>query len=112
MSLQHSSDPWTRLTAAARQVRDEREANAPYGFSTRVVALAFAQETRGMSLLERFALRALAVASLLAVGSVALNYRELSVPPVTTAPVVAAVDDYVPPAPTDDAVALVLDFAD
>jgi hypothetical protein len=70
--------PWTRLTAAARTVRDERDVAAPWGFATRVVALAMGQERRVGSLFEAFALRALAVAGLLAVASVALNYNELT----------------------------------
>jgi hypothetical protein len=70
-------DPWSKLTAAARTVSDDRDPSAPYGFSTRVAALAFALERRSVSLVDRFALRALSVASLVAVFSVALNYREI-----------------------------------
>jgi hypothetical protein len=111
MSLQPSNDPWTRLVAVARDARDERDASAPYGFSTRVAALALAQERRGVSLIERFAFRALGVASLLAIGSVALNYSSINVPAVSSA-VVASAEPAEPAATTDDAVALVLDFAD
>src|SRR5688500_2132783 len=77
--------PWARLTAAAREVRDERDSGAPYGFATRVVALAFAQERRMSSLFERFAFRAVGVASLLALFSIVLNYPALTTTPIGTA---------------------------
>lgn len=67
-----SDQKWTRLTAAARSVPDARDTSAPYGFATRVAALAFAQERAG-SLLERFSLRALGLAALLALVCVAAN---------------------------------------
>jgi hypothetical protein len=72
-----SDQKWTRLVAAARSAPDDRDLAAPYGFSTRVAALAFAQ-ARSSSLLERFSLRALGVAALLALGCVAANYFSLS----------------------------------
>ncbi len=105
--------PWTRLTAAARNARDERESSAPYGFATRVAALALAQEARVVSLIDRFAYRALGVASLLAICSVALNYEVLSPAASGTAVVqVAYSSEEADPAPTDDAVAIVLGLAD
>ncbi len=110
MMPQKSRDPWSRLTAAAREVRDERDTTAPYGFATRVAALAMAQESRISSVFDRFALRALGVASLLALGSVALNYNAVSMPPAASA--VASVEQLELAVPTDDAVAIVLDFAD
>lgn len=112
MSLQQPRDPWSRLTAAARQARDDRDVSPPYGFSTRIAALAFAQEQRVVSLFDRFALRALGVASLLAIGSVAVNYQAISVPAPAAA--VASVENttVVVPQPQDDAVAIVLGFAD
>lgn len=104
--------PWPRLVAAAREVRDDRDATAPYGFATRVAALAFAQEARVASLFERFALRAVGVATLLALFSVVLNYQALS----TTAAVSGASSigqaEEVDLPPADDAVAIVLDLAD
>jgi hypothetical protein len=106
--LQNPRDPWTRLTAAARTVRDQRETAAPYGFATRVAALAFAQERKMTSLFNAFALRALGVAGLLAAFSVALNYSELTTP---SGPAVAANDEQVV-LHADDAVAVVLDLAD
>jgi hypothetical protein len=109
---QNSNDPrhpWMRLTAAARQVRDDRDSSAPYGFATRVAALALAQERRVASLFERFALRAVGVASLLALFSVVLNYQALSTEPMNT---VASVEEPEFIIAADDAVAVVLDFAD
>ena len=100
--------PWSRLTSAAREVSDDRETSAPYGFATRIAALALAQERKVASLFERFSLKAVGVASLLAAFSVALNYPALS---ATAVPVVAQTDE-VELLPADDAVAIVLDFAD
>ncbi len=70
--------PWSRLVKSARTVRDDRPVAAPYGFATRVAALALGAEARATSLFDLFALRALGVACLLAVLSVALNYGELT----------------------------------
>lgn len=104
-------DAWSRLTAAARTAPDDRDTAAPYGFATRVAALAFAQERRGGLLFERFAFRALGASALLALASVALNYQALApvvaaTPPAAT---VALADDF-DVLPADDAVALVLDL--
>lgn len=104
--------PWARLTAAARTVHDDRDSSAPYGFTTRMAALAFAAHQNVPSLFERFALRALGVASLLALGSVALNYNSInSEPAALSGPVVAANIDEVM-LPTTDAVAVIFDIAD
>lgn len=108
--------PWMRLTAAARQVQDERDATAPYGFATRIAALASARTAKPTSLFDAFALRALGVAALLAVFSVAMNYQTLT----TTTPVQGIVADgtipnedlSAPILPTTDALAVVLDIAD
>ena len=75
--------PWARLTSAARSfsaARDERDTAAPSGFATRFVALAFEKEFSAASLFERFALRAVGVAGLLAVLSVIMNYSVLTAP--------------------------------
>ena len=104
-------NPWSRLTAAARTVRDDRDTTAPYGFTTRIAALAFAHEEKIASLFDRFALRALGVSCLLALFSVALNYESLSAPAAAGAPLVAANFDEVM-LPTSDAVAVVFDIAD
>lgn len=109
----HSRNPlevWARLTAAARSVRDERDTAPPFGFATRVAALAFAQERRLASLFERFALRALGVACLLALASVALNYRAVTASPAAPLANNAPAEVLLPAA--DDPVAIVLAFAD
>ncbi len=67
---------WKRLTAAARGVpADPRDLSAPHGFATRVVALAFARTAeRPLAVFfERISLRALIVAALIAIASVAAN---------------------------------------
>jgi hypothetical protein len=70
---------WQRLAAAARQAPDDRDLAAPPGFATRVAARAFATaEAPFSALLARFSWRALGVASLLAVVSVAANYSAIS----------------------------------
>jgi hypothetical protein len=67
---------WRSLTALARRApADSGVEAAPYGFSTRVVALAFAEsERRIASVFEILAPRALWVAALLVAGSIAINY--------------------------------------
>jgi hypothetical protein len=78
MNSSPPQDPWSRLVAAARRAPDDRDAAAPYGFATRVAALAMARERGAISLIERFALRALGVACLLALVSVATNYTAIN----------------------------------
>ncbi len=67
---------WQQLVAAARQVRDDRDTSAPYGFATRVVALAFEQKRKPTleALFERFSWRALGLAGLMAVVGAASTY--------------------------------------
>jgi hypothetical protein len=101
--------PWSRLTAAARQVDDDRDDTAPFGFATRVTALAFVREAPVASLLDRFALRAVGVATLLALFSIVLNYSALSTSGGAT---VAQNEESEVILPTDDAVSIVLDLAD
>ena len=76
MNVNDPQHPWSRLTRAAQQIRDERDTSAPYGFATRVGALAFSSP-RAVSLVERFALRAVGIATLLALASVAVNFSAL-----------------------------------
>jgi len=67
--------PWQKLTARARQARDERDLAVPLGFSTRVAALAFSTRSFApWAAFERFALRGLLVATVLGVGAFAFNY--------------------------------------
>lgn len=107
MNLNDPRHPWSRLLAAARLAPDDRDTSAPYGFATRAVALALAlRSERSMaSLLERFSLRAVGVAALLALLSIALNYQHVT----KSGGTVAALDREMLPA--DDAVAIVLDFS-
>jgi hypothetical protein len=108
-----SRDAWSRLTTAARTApHEEREIAVPYGFATRVTALAFAQERAPVSLFDRLAMRALGVACLLALGSLALNYQVLVSTGAPGSAVTVGVDDFGMAAPADDAVALVFDVAD
>ena len=104
----HPRHPWSRLTNAARLATDERDTSAPFGFSTRIAALAFADQSRMVSLLERFSLRAVGLAALLAIGSIALNYPELTAGVFSSAPVAEEVEVI----SADDAVAIVLDLGD
>ena len=70
---------WQNLVSAARRVRDDRDTAAPFGFSTRLAALAMAAErTDAVSLFERFSWRALALAALLAATSIATSYPSLA----------------------------------
>lgn len=70
------TDPWTRLTAAARRAPDlsaPGDDAAPHGFATRVVALAAARTVRG-GVFERLALRALGCAFLVMCASAAWSF--------------------------------------
>lgn len=80
MNANDPRHPWSRLTAAARQVPVERDVSPPYGFAVRVAALALARERRLGSLLERLAPRAVGIASLLALLSVVANYPAFESP--------------------------------
>jgi hypothetical protein len=68
---------WQKLVAAARRAPPARDESAPFGFSTRVAALAFGAERQSPSIFSRLSLRAAAVACLLAVAAVALNYSAI-----------------------------------
>ena len=75
--------PWSRLVAAARSAPDDRDPSAPFGFSTRVAALALSAPPRSSFSLvfERLSWRALGVACLLMLASVAANYSAITRPP-------------------------------
>ena len=107
-------DPWSRLVRAARQAPDDRDTSAPYGFSTRVAALAFAVERHSVSVLDRMAWRALGVAGLVALFSVMLNYGELSAlnAPLAAPAATAVTPVEFEPFAHDDAVSIVLNLAD
>ena len=66
---------WQRLVAAARQAPVADEAAAPYGFATRVAARALDAERPGLLVVfGRFSVRALWLACLLTLASIAVNY--------------------------------------
>ncbi len=74
--MNNHPEAWQRLVAAARQApADSRDASAPYGFAARVAALAMAQpaERPWFALFDRVSLRAVGVAGMIAVASVAAN---------------------------------------
>lgn len=69
---------WQNLVAAARQAPVEGDATAPYGFSTRVVARAFAGEpdrVAPFAAFARFSWPALGVAVLVMTVTVAVNIK-------------------------------------
>jgi len=69
---------WEKLVAVARRARDDRPETAPYGFATRVAALAMAGVPEHANLFERWSWRAVAIAGLFAAVSVAANYTALT----------------------------------
>ncbi len=70
---------WFRLVKAARLAPIEaRDAAAPSGFSTRVVALAFASAEASFSgMLARLSWRALTVAAIVMAVTIAANFKPL-----------------------------------
>ena len=109
MNLNDPRHPWSRLTAAARLAQDTRDTTPPYGFATRIAALAAIPEARLSYWFERFALRAVAVSSLLALGSVLWNLSAVR-PVPTPASVTQSVEEEAIVA--DDALAAVLESTD
>ncbi len=82
--------PWKKLTALARQAPANPDTVAPVGFATRVVARAAAlPPSSPWAFFEQFALRGLAVAAVLGICAVALNYYS---PATENADDVAATD--------------------
>lgn len=66
---------WQRLVAAARRVPAAEPALAPYGFAARVAARVWAGERQGLlTVLGRVSIRALWVACVLMIVSVAASY--------------------------------------
>ena len=72
---------WQRLVEAARRAPPPQPGDeaAPFGFATRVAALAFGpqQAARSRPIFARLSLRAAAVAGLLAVAAVAANFTAI-----------------------------------
>jgi hypothetical protein len=77
MKINDPRHPWVRLVQAARAAPDTRGTDAPYGFATRMAGRALSGEGVIGSLIERFALRAVGIAGLLAVASVIVNLSAL-----------------------------------
>jgi hypothetical protein len=67
---------WQRLVTAARQAPTADDVVAPYGFATRIAARALGEPQRPalLAVFGRFSIRALWVAGLLMMASVAANY--------------------------------------
>jgi hypothetical protein len=91
---------WQKLVAAARRAPPAGDPSAPFGFSTRVAALAFEPRPAPVSNFARLSLRAAAVAGLLAVAAVAANFSAIK----------GAFDDDSAPPTADDPIAEVVDL--
>ncbi len=73
--MKRFEDEWRQLTTAARQAPAAGPVTAPYGFATRVAARAMSGEPRaGLTMFGRFSVRALYLACLLTLVSLAANY--------------------------------------
>lgn len=70
----NTNDTWLRLVSTARLARDDRPSEAPFGFSTRVSALAMSLPRQSfVALFDRLSHRALGIAAILFVACAALN---------------------------------------
>jgi hypothetical protein len=96
-----SDKSWQRLLEAARKAPPAGDEAAPYGFSTRVAALAFEHGNSPAPLFGRLALRAAGFALLLAAAAVGVNYSAIRG---------AFDDDTAIAATSDDPVAEVVDI--
>ena len=77
--MKTSASAWQRLVAAARHAPDNRDDAAPFGFATRVSALAMANQPPAMrAMMSRLSWRALGVALMLMIVSIAANYSSVS----------------------------------
>jgi hypothetical protein len=91
---------WEKLVAAARRAPADADESAPFGFSTRVAALAFEKRQAPASNFARMSLRAAAVAGLLAAVAVAVNFSAIK----------SAFEDDGAGAASDDPIAEVVDM--
>jgi hypothetical protein len=74
-----STSVWQRLVVAAREAPYTGDEAAPFGFSTRIAALAMAAERPTMrAMVNRLSWRALGVALMLMIFSIAANYSSVS----------------------------------
>jgi hypothetical protein len=79
--MKPNDSAWQRLVSAARRAEDDgggRDTAAPPGFATRVAALALEPKRPLAPFFERLSWRALGVACLLALLSLAANYSVLT----------------------------------
>ncbi|MFT3780400.1 MAG: hypothetical protein QM790_00190 [Nibricoccus sp.] len=77
--MKTTSTAWQRLVTAARQAPVTTNEAAPYGFATRVAALAMAAERPTLlSSINRFSWRALALSLMVMAVSIATNYSSIS----------------------------------
>jgi hypothetical protein len=67
---------WQKLVGSARRAPSP-DASAPYGFATRVAALAFRGRLASPPVFERFALRGLLAAAVLGLAAMAFGYSTL-----------------------------------
>ena len=72
--MKQTDEIWSRLTKAARQVRDDREIVMPTGFATRILARGLKAGQGNDSLLERFAMRMVGVSCLVAMFAVVTHF--------------------------------------
>lgn len=78
--MKTSVSAWQRLATAAHQGAASGDDAAPFGFSTRIAALAMAVERPSVrAMMNRLSWRALGVALMLMIFSIAANYSSLSV---------------------------------
>jgi hypothetical protein len=91
---------WQRLVEAARKAPPAGDESAPFGFSTRLAALAFEQRPAPSSVFGRTAFRAAGISCLLAVAAVGANFSAI----------VGAFDEDAAVAAADDPVAEVVNM--
>ena len=77
--MKTSASAWQRLAAAARHTPEKNDVAAPFGFSTRVAALAMAAEQPALrAMVNPLWWRALGAALVLMIFSIAANYSSIS----------------------------------
>jgi len=78
--MKTTASAWQRLVTAARHEPDRGDDAAPFGFSTRVAAVGMAVELPTMrAMMNRLSWRALGVALMLMIFSIAANYSSFSI---------------------------------
>ena len=75
MTSRDKQDPWSRIVAAAHaHIRDDEYIATPFGFATRVVAIAFSRPPQHDNLIELYAARAVVLAWGVAACSIFVGY--------------------------------------